>query len=89
MISRDRWYRIVGRLVFGWDNNASVDIWWDGAKILSQANTNMGYNDMRGPYFKFGIYRAKVAETTVADFANMELGTTSLLTRVTSPLEIL
>ncbi|HEX6866002.1 MAG TPA: heparin lyase I family protein [Caulobacteraceae bacterium] len=88
VISRDRWYRIVGRLVFGWDNNASVDVWIDGAKMISLANTNMGYNDMRGPYFKFGIYRAKVAETLVADFANMELGTTSLLTRVTSPLDI-
>lgn len=88
MVARDRWYRIAGRVVFGWNNNGSVDIWWNGARIIGLSNTNIGYNDMRGPYFKFGIYRAKVPETLIVDFANMEIGTTSLLARVTSPLEV-
>ena len=87
-IARERWYRIVGRVVFGWENNGAVDIWWDGAQVVSLANTNIGYNDLRGPYWKFGVYRAKASETLVVDYANMELGAASLLGRVTTPLAI-
>lgn len=87
-VVRDRWYQIVGCVTFGWENNGSVQIWWDGVKIIDLAQTSIGYNDMRGPYWKFGVYRAKVAETLVVDYANLELGLSSLLTRVTSPLRI-
>lgn len=87
-ISRDRWYRIVGRIVFGWDDNGAVDLWLDGVKIVGLPQTNIGYNDLIGPYWKFGIYRAQAAETLVVEYANMEICSTSLLARVTSPLAI-
>jgi len=87
--ARDHWYHIVGRVVFGWRDDAAVDLWMDGAKIISLANTNVGYNDLKGPYWKFGVYRAATAETLIVDYANMEIGVTSLLSRVGSPLPIL
>lgn len=88
-VSRDRWYRIVGRITFGWNNDGAINIWLDGAKIIGLSNTNIGYNDAVGPYWKFGIYRAAVPETLVVEYANMELGSASLLNRVSSPLPIL
>lgn len=85
---RDRWYRIVGQIRFGWQNDGKVNLWLDGAKIVSLSNTNIGNNDIEGPYFKFGIYRAKVAETLIVEYANLELSHSSLLNRVTSPLPL-
>jgi hypothetical protein len=87
-VSRDRWYRIVGRIVFGWTDNGAVDLWMDGVKVVGLPQTNIGYNDLIGPYWKFGIYRAQAAETLTVEYANLEICGTSLLTRVTSPLQI-
>lgn len=88
-VARDRWYRIVGRITFGWNDDGAVNIWMDGSKVIGLSNTNIGYNDEVGPYWKFGIYRAQVSETLAVEYANMELGSGSLLNRVTSPLPIL
>jgi len=88
VLSRNRWYRFVGRIVFGWSDNGACEIWMDGAKVVNLPITNIGYNDLIGPYWKFGIYRAAAAETLAAEYANLELSNTSLLSRVTSPLPI-
>jgi hypothetical protein len=87
-IARDRWYRFVGRIVFGWNNNGACEVWMDGVKVVNLPTTNIGYNDLIGPYWKFGVYRAAVADTLVVEYANMEIGATSLLSRVTSPLAL-
>lgn len=88
-VVRDRWYRIVGRIVFDWTPNGAVDLWFDGSPIVTLTNAQIGYNDTIGPYWKFGIYRAEAPETLVVEYANMELGSASLLARVASPLPIL
>ena len=87
-IERDRWYRIVGMVKFGWDGNGCVRVWLDGKKIIGLGSTDIGYNDAQGPYWKFGIYRRKVPETLVVEYANFELGASSLLHRVARPLSL-
>lgn len=88
VVARDLWHHIVGRLKFGFSNDAVVQLWFNGQQIVNLSNTNMGYNDVQGPYAKFGIYRSEAPETLVVEYANMELGTSSLLARVTSPLAV-
>ena len=87
-IERERWYRLVGRVRFGWQGDGSVRIWMDGTKIIGLGHTDIGYNDAQGPYWKFGIYRRKVPETLVVEYANFEYGESSLLHRVASPLSL-
>lgn len=86
--TRNCWHRIVGCIVFDWKGAGSVDLWYDGTKIIAQHGVPIGFNDVTGPYFKFGIYRADVSDTLVTEYANLEHGYSSLLTRVTSPLAI-
>lgn len=87
-LTRCVWHRVVGSIVFDWKGAGAVELWYDGVKIVSQAGVPIGFNDAQGPYFKFGIYRANVPETLVVEYANVELGYSSLLSRVTSPLPI-
>jgi len=86
----ESWNRFVGRCRFGWDNNAALDVWLNGASIVSLSGINMGMNDAVGPYFKFGIYWSpdSVQQTVVAKFTNIEIGAESLISRVDSPLPI-
>lgn len=86
VLSRDRWYRRVVHIVPGFNNNGTVEVWFDGVKVVSLTNTNVGYNSLLGMYYKFGIYRTASPETCVVEFANLEIGSTSLLSRVANPL---
>lgn len=87
-IQPGRWIRIVGHIVFGWQDDGTVELWLDGRKVVDLPHTSIGYNDVQGPYWKFGIYRAQATETLAVDYANMEIGTASLLDRVGHPLPI-
>jgi len=87
-IQRNRWMHIVGHIVFGWQGDGTVELWLDGRKIVDLPHTSIGYNDVIGPYWKFGIYRAESPETMVVEYANMELGSSSLLDRVSHPLPV-
>lgn len=87
-IRRDQWMHIVGHIVFGWQGDGTVELWLDGRKIVDLPHTSIGYNDMVGPYWKFGIYRGQSSEPLVVEYANMELGSESLLGRVDHPLPV-
>lgn len=87
-IARERWYRLVGRIVFDYAGRGSVEVWMNGNKIIDRKNIPIGYNDKKGPYWKFGIYRAAAAEPLVVDYANMEIGSKSLMPRVGKPLPV-
>ena len=87
-IQRDRWIHVVGHIVFGWENNGTVELWLDGRKIVDLPRTSIGYNDAIGPYWKFGIYRAGSPEPLVVEYANLEIGQASLLGRVGQPLPV-
>jgi len=87
-IRRDQWMHIVGHVVFGWHGDGTVELWLDGRKIVDLPHTSIGYNDLVGPYWKFGIYRGGSPENLVVEYANMEIGPASLLGRVGHPLPI-
>jgi hypothetical protein len=86
---RDTWYRFVWRLRFEKTGNGLMQGWRDGVEVYPETAIPIGFNDIADPYFKYGIYRAAGSSTTyVARVANVEVGTTSLLSRVTSPLAL-
>ena len=58
------------------------------ARVTPQTGIPFGYNDTAENYPKFGIYRGVGAGVNVAEFANVELGTTDLTSRITAPLPI-
>ena len=57
-----------------------------GRKVIDRSPISIGYNDRRGPYWKYGIYRSAAPETLVVEYANMEIGADSLAGRIGRPL---
>lgn len=83
---RGRWYSVVVHAKFSGKEDAVLEVWLDGHKVVDKANFVMGYPDSTSNYWKFGIYRSTGTwQTEAVQFANMELGTSSLLDRVTAP----
>lgn len=81
------WVNLVYRVQFTRGTSTSeLQVWMDGVEIVNLTGIAIGYNDAEGPYFKYGIYRSAAAETTVIDYANVEVSTSSLLDRVANPL---
>lgn len=87
-IKRGVWHHVVQHVTFGYQNNASVQIWLDGKLIVDKKGISVGYSDSDGVYWKFGIYRNTTSVVTAVQFANVEIGSLSLLDRVAHPLEI-
>lgn len=82
------WHRFVYRLRFSRSGNGELQGWIDGVEVIPTLAVPMGFNDAAGPFLKYGIYRAPAPETVVAEFANVEIGSSSLLSRVIDPLPI-
>lgn len=92
-INRDQWYNVVCRMVFGYSNDAQLQLWFDGEEKINLTGINMGFNHSTGGeagYWQYGIYRGSSADTLAVRYANMEQTTigNTLLTRVTVPLAI-
>jgi hypothetical protein len=87
-----QWAQIVFRCKYGWSNDAELQIWINGTEVLNLTGVSIGYNDATGPYWKFGSYSGAAmlagASPLIVQHANMEVSTTSLLSRVTTPLDI-
>lgn len=84
-----RWYRYVYRLQFSRSGGGQLQGWRDGMEVIPASSVPIGYNDALGPNFKFGAYRSTGATQPVTvKYANVEVGTASLATRVTSPLAL-
>jgi hypothetical protein len=79
------WYNLVGRVTFDPFGKGNVTFWIDGKQVYSSGSIPLGYNDTVGPHFSHGQYRGKSDATTAYEFANVEVGTTSLLDRVSNP----
>lgn len=60
---RPVFHDVVGRVVFGWENDAELEIWVNGRKVVAERGINIGYNDPDGPYPKAGLYRAATSQT--------------------------
>lgn len=92
---RDRWLRVVERVVFDYSGNGAVRQWLDGTLVIDAAPIPIGFNDEVGPYWKFGIYRAAhmadgtlIPDPMIVEYANMEIGLSPLGQRVTAPLAL-
>lgn len=82
--------RLVARCRFNWSSAAELDVWLNGTQVVNAAGISMGMNDAQGPYWKYGLYwRPETAQQNVsAEYMNFEIGGSSLLSRVTSPLPV-
>lgn len=87
-IVRGQWNAFVVRHRFDWNGAGELDVWRNGVKIVSLTGIQYGYNDQKGPYWQYGIYRQKAPETLTAVYANMEVSTASLIDRVANPLPL-
>jgi hypothetical protein len=47
-ISRGKWHRVVQRVIFGYQNDAHVQIWLDGKLIVDKHDVSVGYSDSDG-----------------------------------------
>ncbi|MGY1745254.1 heparin lyase I family protein [Blastococcus sp. SYSU D00695] len=79
------WEDVVVRLVFDPFGNGRVTFWLNGTQKYDSGRIPMGYNDTVGPHFAQGQYRGASSLTTTFEFANIEVGRTSLLDRVSNP----
>ncbi len=52
---RGVWHDFVYRVRWSYASNGLVEGWLDGKGIISYSGP-VGYNDLDGPYFKFGLY---------------------------------
>ncbi len=85
MFPADTWQQIVVRIRFDPSGRGRLVFWLNGRQRYDSGPIPIGYNDEGGPYFKFGLYRSASDRRTVAEFANVEIGTDSLLDRVSEP----
>jgi hypothetical protein len=79
------WQRIVVRVSFDHAGAGNITFWLNGKEKYSSGPIRMGYNDSVGPSFSYGQYRGASSLTTTLEFANVEVGRSSLLDRVAHP----
>lgn len=80
--------RFVFHVVTGIDNDATLEIWRNGVKEFEAFNINIGQEhptNVQRPSYKFGQYRGR-HRRFVTEYAHLEIGTSSLLGRVSNPL---
>lgn len=90
-LRRGVWHSVVINARFGWASDAKLSVWINGQQVVAADNINMGYNDLQGPHWNFGVYRGRPEDDTntfAVQYANMEFSQSSLLSRVASPLPI-
>jgi len=102
-ITRNVWHNVVVRAVHSNDvnvpntadgvNGGQISLWVDGKLIYEGTNISMGYtNGSDAGYMKFGIYRTRITSTratrTAVQYANMEISTSDLTSRITNPLPL-
>ena len=87
-ISRAIWHSVVFHLIQNSSNAGRLEYWLDGKKIVD-FNGSIG-GDGNQAYWKFGIYRGygPISEPFAILYANMEVGTVDLSSRIDNPLPI-
>ncbi|MFB0833950.1 heparin lyase I family protein [Arthrobacter halodurans] len=86
---RGQWVNFVYRLRFERNGSGRIQAWIGGKQVVN-ATGPLGCNDRIGPYWKFGIYRAKNPgrKAITVHYANVEVGTASLRSRIAKPKPI-
>lgn len=73
-IQRGRWYAMRIQVKFDPMGAGWLKVWRDGKQIVDYAGA-IGFNDVVGPYFKAGIYRASARERMAVRFRGIRIGT--------------
>ncbi len=85
-VAKNAWHDFVYRIVFDPAGSGSLHVWHNGQAIVAQDGLPIGYNDIIGPFFKYGVYRGPGDPNPLAArYANVEIGYDSLASRITSP----
>ncbi len=80
------WTNLVYRLRLSKSTaNGQLQFWRNGVEQVNLAGLVNAYNDDNGPYMKIGSYRGGTTETCAVEFANPEVGLSSLFSRVDNP----
>lgn len=58
---RNVWEEWVFRFRYSWDTNGELDIYRNRCRIFSVSGVSTGYNDVIGPFMKFGLYAYSLA----------------------------
>ncbi|OAF13581.1 hypothetical protein AYJ54_43405 [Bradyrhizobium centrolobii] len=87
MLSRNEWHHVVFHLREGVPNG-KLEIWLDGKKAVDFSGMIGAAGNQA--YWKYGIYRGygPIATPFAIQFANMEVGTSELASRVATPLPV-
>lgn len=67
-----RWYRIAYTIRFS-PTAGRLFLWIDDVQVYAGA-IPIGFNDERGPYFKFGVYRPKASTRAVVRYRGVSIG---------------
>jgi hypothetical protein len=51
------WTDWVVRVKWSYETDGTLEVWKNGVKVISQLNKPNCYNDVLGPYIKFGVYK--------------------------------
>jgi hypothetical protein len=87
----DSWQRIILRTRFDpTGTDSRVTLWINGQQKFDATGIPLGYaldtiDPTKAPHFSHGIYRDGQPETTVFEFANLEVGTVDLSARLCNP----
>ena len=71
-IRRGHWYRMRIRVRFDPHGQGMLKVWRDRQPIVDYRGP-IGFNDLRGPYFKEGVYRAPAAEPFAVRFRGLKI----------------
>jgi len=87
-VLRAAWHNVVFHLKQGVGERGRLEFWLDGKKIVNFTGS-IGATGNQA-YWKYGIYRGygPIATAFAIQFANMEIGTADLTSRITSPQPI-
>ena len=69
----DKWHDFVIEAKWTYEDDGFINIWWNDEQIVHYKGP-VGYNDFRGPYFQFGIYRDSTNQTYVSYMKNILMG---------------
>jgi len=88
---RGDWYHVVVNAKFTSDTTGFIHVWINGTQVVDVNDYMTGYQEIQSTsnYWKFGVYRStSVPPVEIVRYANMELGTADLSSRILSPTPI-
>jgi len=71
-IKRGHWYRMRIRVKFGPSGDGFLQVFRDGRRLVDYQGP-LGFEDIVGPYWKEGVYRASTREPFAANFKNLSI----------------